>query len=92
VFREDGASTLWGRSRELGEDGIGATLSGPLSEGEVVSMEISVPIAPHLIKVRAVVRYCNGLYCGFEFLVLSSEQRQTLRRVCESVGTPSTPV
>jgi hypothetical protein len=79
VFREGATSMLWGRTNELGADGLGATLSGGLTVGEVVSMEFPVPIAPHIMKVRAVVRYTDGLRCGFEFLVMTGAQKETLR-------------
>lgn len=82
VFREGLTATRWGRTSELGEDGIGATLSGELQAGEVVSLEFPVPLPPHLMKVRAVVRYSDGLRCGLEFLVVTDEQRQMLRQVC----------
>ena len=82
VFREGETTTYWGRTSELSVDGIGATLSGKLQVGEVVSLEFPIPIPPHLIKVRAVVRYNDGLRCGFEFLVVSNEQRLLLREVC----------
>jgi hypothetical protein len=87
VFREGVTTTLWGRTSELGEDGVGATLTGELKAGEVVSMEFPVPVAPFLIKLRAIVRYTDGLRCGFEFLKVSQEQRQTLSRVCELLPT-----
>ena len=83
VFREGVTTSLWGRTNELGADGIGATLSGELTAGEVVGMEFPIPIAPHVMKVRAIVRYSQGLRCGFEFLVVTSEQKDTLRRTCE---------
>ena len=82
VFREGLTTTFWGRTSELSVDGIGATLSGPLQVGEVVSLEFSIPVPPHVIKVRAVVRYSDGLRCGFEFLVVTEEQRLLLREVC----------
>jgi hypothetical protein len=82
VFREGLTTTYWGRTNELGQDGIGATLSGELQAGEVVSMEFAIPLPPHVIKVRAVVRYTQGLRCGFEFLVVTEEQRLILRQVC----------
>jgi PilZ domain-containing protein len=82
VFREGFTTTCWGRSSELGQDGIGATLSGMLQAGEVVSLEFPIPLPPHTIKVRAVVRYSDGLRCGFEFLVLTETQRLTLQQVC----------
>ncbi|HVO81831.1 MAG TPA: PilZ domain-containing protein [Terriglobales bacterium] len=85
VFRSGDTLSLWGRSHELGEDGIGGTLTGELEPGEVVSMEISLPLAPYSLKVRALVRYRDGLRHGFEFLALSREQRDTLGRVCETL-------
>ena len=32
--------------------------------------------------MRAIVRYSEGLRCGFEFLVVTDEQQETLRQVC----------
>jgi hypothetical protein len=87
VFRDGVTTTLWGRTSELGQDGVGATLTGELKAGEVVSMEFPVPVAPFLIKLRAIVRYTDGLRCGFEFLKVNEEQRQTLSRVCEVLAT-----
>jgi len=83
VFREGVTTLLWGRTNELGVNGIGATLSGELTAGEVVGMEFPVPVAPQVIKMRAIVRYTDGLRCGFEFLVVTGEQKETLRRTCE---------
>jgi len=55
VFRSGTSVSLWGRSNELGEDGIGATLTGALEIGEVVSMEFALPMATSPIKFRALV-------------------------------------
>lgn len=81
--------SFWGRSSELGEDGIGATLTGELEPGEVVTMELLLPRVPFPIKFRALVRYRNGLRHGFEFLALSATQRDEVRRVCEALAAGS---
>ncbi len=86
VFRAGTNASLWGRSSELGEDGIGGTLTGELETGEVVSMELSLPLAAYPLKLRALVRYRKGLHHGFEFLALSAEQRAAIRRVCEMLA------
>jgi hypothetical protein len=86
VFRSGATHSLWGRSNELGEDGVGGTLTGALEPGEVVSMELSLPLAPYPIKCRALVRYRQGLRHGFEFLALTREQRDTICRVCEMLA------
>jgi PilZ domain len=89
VFREGLTTTCWGRTSELGQDGIGATLTGELHAGEVVSLEFPVPVAPHLMKLRGVVRYSLGLRCGFQFLVVTEEQRMILRQVCAGLAKAS---
>ncbi|HUJ96298.1 MAG TPA: PilZ domain-containing protein [Terriglobales bacterium] len=88
VFRAGGVVSLWGRTSELGQDGIGGTLTGELDLGEVASLEFALPVAIHPLKLRAVVRYRDGLRHGFEFLTLSPIQRDDIVRTCEmlSVG------
>jgi hypothetical protein len=87
MFQEGEFRTCWGRSTELGQDGIGATLTGNLENGEIVTLEIPLPLTPYPIKVRAIVRYRQGLRYGFEFLTLNEAQRDTVRRVCHYLAT-----
>jgi len=87
VFRTAGTISLWGRSSELGEDGMGATLTQEIEPGEVISMEFSLPVTSYPMKMRALVRYRTGLRHGFEFLALNPQQREMLHRVCEILGT-----
>ncbi len=86
VFRSGANTSFWGRSSELGLDGIGATLTGELEPGEVVSIELSLPLNPYLLKIRALVRHRVGLRHGFEFLAQRPEQREAIRRVCEMLA------
>jgi len=89
MFRDGEFCDCWGRSTELGQDGIGATLTGKLEKGEIVSLEIPLPLSPYPLKVRAIVRYTDGLRYGFEFLTLTVTQRDTIRRVCEMLANKS---
>ena len=89
MFQAGEFRTCWGRSVEMGQDGIGATLTGTLETGEIVTLEIPLPLSPYPIKVRAIVRYCQGLRYGFEFLTLNDNQRDTIRRVCDYLATKS---
>jgi hypothetical protein len=52
-----------------------------------VSLEIPLPLSPYPLKVRAIVRYRQGLHYGFEFLTLSESQRDTVFRVCDMLAT-----
>jgi len=87
VLREGEKVSMWGRSNELGADGIGATLTAGIEPGEVVWMEVSLPLAAAPLRMRAIVRYRDGLRHGFEFLALSGEQREAVARVCEMLET-----
>ncbi len=87
MFQAGEFRTCWGRSTELGQDGIGATLTGELENGEIVSLEIPLPLAPYPLKVRAIVRYRQGLRYGFEFLTLTDAQREMVKRVCELLAS-----
>jgi hypothetical protein len=89
MFHSGEFLNCWGRSTEIGQDGIGATLTGELDSGEIVSLEIPLPLSPYPLKVRAIVRYRQGLRYGFEFLTLTETQREMLRRVCEMLATKS---
>ncbi len=89
VFREGQTTAYWGRTNELGQDGVGATLSGEVHAGEVVSLEFPIPTPPHLMKLRAVVRYSDGLRCGLEFLVVTDEQRLAVHQVCVVLSNAS---
>jgi PilZ domain-containing protein len=83
TFREGISNTIWGRSNMLGQEGIGGTLTGDLQIGEVVGLEFPVPLSPHPIKLRGIVRYKNGFQYGFEFLAVDAGQKQALLRACE---------
>src|ERR1700735_1572711 len=87
MFQAGEFRSCWGHSTELGQDGIGATLTGELESGEIVSLAFPLPLSPYPLKSRAIVRYRQGLRYGFEFLTLSEAQRETLRRVCEMLAT-----
>jgi PilZ domain len=87
MFQAGEFLSCWGRSTEIGQDGIGATLTGELETGEIVTLEIPLPLSPYPLKVRAIVRYRKGLHYGFEFLTLANAQRDTIRRVCEMLAT-----
>src|SRR5206468_7994812 len=65
----------------------GATLTGDLEPGEVVSMEFSLPLTAYPLKLRAVVRHRRGLHYGFEFLTVIQAQRTAIQRVCQVLAS-----
>lgn len=83
VFREGAVDSMWGRSNEVGQDGMSATLTGELQPGEVATLEFTLPATVIATKLRAVVRYRSGFRHGFEFLTLSEGQRETIQRALQ---------
>jgi hypothetical protein len=86
VFRPGEALELWGRSIELGQDGIGITLTGQLEQGEVATLELTLPATGTPLKLRGLVRYRDGLRHGFEFLARDAAQHEMILRTCELLG------
>lgn len=86
VFREGVVDSLWGRANEMGPDGINATLTGELQPGEVVYLEFTLPASVKPTRLRAAVRYRSGFRHGFEFLTLTEDQREGIRRALETVA------
>ena len=68
-----------GRSVNVCERGIAAVLSGELTPGEAVGLEVRLPLVAAPLRTRAVVRYHDRLRCGMEFVGLSSEQQAAIR-------------
>lgn len=89
VFRADSQIALWGRSIEFGQDGIGVTLTGELEPGEVATLELTLPASALPMKLRALVRYRDGLRHGFEFLARDEVQREAIRRTCDLLAAGS---
>jgi hypothetical protein len=83
VFRPEAPLEVWGRSIELGQDGIGITLTGQLEPGEVATLELTLPSSGTPLKLRALVRYRDGLRHGFEFLARDGAQHDLIARTCE---------
>jgi TonB family protein len=80
VLRSGSASSIPGRSLDVGEGGVAAVLAAELQTGEWVAVEFQLPNVGHSLQTRAVVRHHNQLRCGFEFLGLSRDQRGMIRQ------------
>jgi TonB family protein len=79
VLRSGIPDSLPGRSVNLGEGGVGAVLAGELLPGEVVGVEIRLPLAADPLRTRALVRHHDKLRAGMEFVGLSLEQQAAIR-------------
>jgi|SRR5215471_11826640 len=60
--------TLHGRTKNLGEGGMGATVAGDIPMGEFVELQFIPPEATEPLVIRAEVRYRQGFQYGFKFI------------------------
>ncbi len=89
TLRSGKSVSMWGRTNEMGKDGVGATLTGELLPGEVVSLHLALPMSASTIKIRALVRYRDGLRHGFEFLAMNPENREMVDQACAMLADNS---
>ena len=79
-----GGSSLHGRTNNLSEGGVGATVAGEIAMGELVGLEFRLPIenskSTHAIALEAAVSYRQGFQYGFQFTDATEEQVEMIRR------------
>lgn len=79
ALRSGVPENLPGRCTDLSEAGVGAVVSGELTVGQQVAVELRIPNVGLPVRARALVRYQSRLRCGLEFVGLSVEQREMIR-------------
>lgn len=71
-------------STDMSEGGVGVELqSGELTAGEIISVEFSLPTAPHAMKVYGMVRHRKMHQYGIQFVDISGEHRQAIGDLCD---------
>ena len=78
VLRSGVPQAVPGRCLNLGERGVAGVLAGELIPGEIVGVELRLPLSSDSLRTRAKVCYQDQLRCGLEFLNLSEQQRSAI--------------
>lgn len=73
-------TALHGRTRNLSEGGLGATVAGDIPVGELVQLQLQLPGSEDPLVFRAEVRYRQGFQYGFKFLNPGGKQIEIIRR------------
>ena len=74
-----------GRTKDIAEGGLGATIPGEIAIGEVVELEFQLPQMTEPLKFKAEVRYRRGFQYGFRFLHPTEQQKEIIRRNTHSL-------
>lgn len=72
--------TFIGRTKDIAEGGLGATIPSDIDIGEIVELELQLSEAPEPLKIKAEVRYRHGFQYGFKFMQLTEQQKEIIRR------------
>ncbi len=72
-------ATLHGRTKEISENGLGATVAGELKMHESVELELYLPGSLARQRFTAEVRFRRGFQYGFCFLHPTEEQKNLIR-------------
>jgi c-di-GMP-binding flagellar brake protein YcgR len=72
--------TLIGRTKDIAEGGLGATIPSNIDIGEIVELELQLPDTTELLKIKAEVRYRHGFQYGFKYVQITQEQEEMIRR------------
>jgi len=67
-----------GVSLDISQGGLGAIVPGGLRVGEIVEVEVQFP--GRCLNTVAIVRYATNVRSGFEFVGLTSQERQEIAR------------
>ena len=88
LIREREIVSFRARCDTISEGGVGARGRGlqSLGLGDLVALELYIPVSTHALSVNSVVRYIQGRRntgrCGFEFQSLTEEQRDLIKHYC----------
>jgi hypothetical protein len=72
--------TLIGRTKDIAEGGLGATIPNNIDIGEIVELELQLPGNAEPLKIKAEVRYRHGFQYGFKYVHITEQQKEMIRR------------
>lgn len=79
------AGELHGRTKNLAEGGMGATVAGDIPLNELVELQFQAPGSSVPLVFRAEVRYRQGFQYGFKFLPLPEDKLEIIRDAVENL-------
>jgi len=79
VVVKSGGTTLHGRTKNLAEGGMGATIAGEIPLRSIVEVQFRLPEYPDLVALRAEVRYRQGFQYGFFFISVGEREAEAIR-------------
>ena len=86
-FKSEGKTiSIFGRGNILSRGGLGAYIPASIPPGDTVFLEVSFPYSPAEVKLRAIVRNCEGFRYGLEFVDLSEAVSEIIVKNCNAAA------
>ncbi|HZU31195.1 MAG TPA: PilZ domain-containing protein [Candidatus Angelobacter sp.] len=79
---EGKTDSAFGRANSLSQGGIGAYIPCSIPVGTTVGLELTFPYSSSEVRIKAVIRSCDGFRYGLEFEHLSSEAQAAIVKNC----------
>jgi hypothetical protein len=80
MMQRGGRNFTFGQGSDVSEGGMAAYIPAELEVGELVSVEVTLPYSKETVVLRAEVRNKNGFRYGLEYMLISEEHKELLRR------------
>jgi len=81
---KDGSmNSVFGRGNSLSHGGLGAYIPSSIPVGSTVDLELTFPHSSKEVKLKAVVRSCEGFRYGLEFIEVPAEVQRTIVKGCD---------
>lgn len=80
-----GERTLHGRTKDISESGLGATVAGELKIGEIVELDFHLTGSLTPVKLQAEVKYRQGFQYGFHFLNVTELEKSGIREAAKNL-------
>ena len=77
VLRSGGV--FHGRTKDISEAGLGATVAGELPANGLVDLEFNLPGKLTTLRLKAEIRYHQGFQYGFRFVDATEQHRALIR-------------
>lgn len=74
-----------GQASDVCQGGLSAHIPTDLVEGEILGLEFTLPYSRLPLRAEARVSNRNGFRYGLEFRTLTSEQREGIQRLCDTL-------
>jgi hypothetical protein len=78
--------TFMGRTKDIAEGGLGATIPSDIDIGEIVELELQLPDEKETLKLKAEVRYRHGFQYGFKYIQATEQQKEMIRRTTRNLS------